>query len=88
MHIKDATSVTCPTCYHPTTLPARGVASLPANVRLSENVHLDSMLERVMSSSPKSVNHVKKRKLLHLHIVLIVKISYAKSAGMPTEEQN
>ena len=52
IHVQGTTSVTCPSCYHPTTLPNGGVASLPPNICLKEEAEQDKVIQRLISSPP------------------------------------
>ena len=50
---EGATSITCPSCNHQTPLPTDGgVASLPANIRLREEMEHENLFQRVTSSPP------------------------------------
>ena len=46
------TSITCPTCNHPTKLPDGGVASLPCNIHLKQEAEQDKAIQRVTTSPP------------------------------------
>ena len=52
IHVQGTTSITCPSCYHPTPLPDGGVASLPPNIRLKEEAEQDKVIQRLISSPP------------------------------------
>ena len=51
IHVQGTTSITCPSCNHPTPLLDGGVASLPPNIRLKEEAEQDEILQRLISSS-------------------------------------
>ena len=44
IHVQGTTSITCPSCNHPTPLPDGGVASLPTNIRLKEEAEQDKAI--------------------------------------------
>ena len=50
IHVQGTNSITCPSCYHPTTLPDGGMASLPLNIRLIEEAEQDKVIQRLISS--------------------------------------
>ena len=52
IHVQGITSITCPSCNHPTPLPDGGVASLPSNIRLKEEAEQDKVLQRFISYPP------------------------------------
>ena len=52
IHVQGATSITCPSCYHPTPLPQEGVASLPPNIRLMEEAEQNKLIQRLISLPP------------------------------------
>ena len=52
IHVQGTTSITCPSCNHPTPLPDGGVAFLPPNIRLKEEVEQDKVLQRFISYPP------------------------------------
>ena len=52
IHVQGTTSITCPSCYHPTPLPHGGVASLPSNIRLKEEAEQNKVIQRLISSPP------------------------------------
>ena len=52
IHIQSMTSITCPTCNHPTKLPDGGVASLPCNIHLKQEAEQDKAIQRVTTSPP------------------------------------
>ena len=52
LHVEDTTSIICPTCNHPTSLPTGRVTSLPRNIRLIEEIKQDTVLSKVTSTSP------------------------------------
>ena len=51
IHVQGTTSITCPSCNHPTPLPDGGVASLPPNIRLKEEAQQDKILQLLISST-------------------------------------
>ena len=52
IHVQGTTSITCPSCNHPTSLPDGGVASLPPNIQLKEEAQQDKVIQRLISSPP------------------------------------
>ncbi len=51
---EDTTTITCPTCNYTTPLPTEGgIASLPSNIRLKEQINQDNIVQRVISSPSK-----------------------------------
>ena len=52
IHVQGTTSITCPSCNHPTPLPDGGVASLPPNIRLKEEAEQDKVIQRLILSPP------------------------------------
>ena len=52
IHVQGTTSITCPSCYHPTPLPDRGLAFLPTNIHLKKEAEQDKVIQRLISSPP------------------------------------
>ena len=52
IQVQGKTSITCPSCNHPSPLPDGGVASLPPNIRLKEEAEQDKVIRRLISSPP------------------------------------
>ena len=50
IHVQGTTSITCPSCNHPTPLPEGGVASLPPNIRLKEEAEQVKILQQLVST--------------------------------------
>ena len=48
--VQGTTSITCPSCNHPTPLPDGGVASLPPNIRLKEEAEQVKVLQQLIST--------------------------------------
>ena len=52
IQVQGKTSITCPSCNHPSPLPDGGVASLPPNIRLKEEAEQEKVIRRLISSPP------------------------------------
>ena len=52
IHVQGTTSITCPSCYHPTPLPEGDVASLPLKIHLKEEAEQDKVIQRLISLPP------------------------------------